>query len=653
MELICPNCILYYFFQISPNISENNQEFEDQIKPIRSSQDHFQKFVETVDTSTNTEEEFFLKTDIIPYFSHTFCDELKELFGNSLVDLHKNSIVDKINLSWNPERDNYQNNLSNEFGIGLLTEINAEALHFLIKALVKRSGLDFNSYQDKKFDFNKHNSIDNLKANIWKLDLSKDSNILYQKTEKLIPVMDVTTNSNIEKPIVKLRRTYSVCSDMDGRKQKIYGSHETLTSTAAGKGEKMRKSQSTTLRKTSFDKSTQSLKNLLLRKEDDKKGQLKVEAKVDSIRKIPGKPRSEIVAAVTQRLYTKAKKKEIATETDEIPKENKATMARPRLQDITQRAIRYYKRRHMETQTEADPVMRVKDISTDVEDLKLDLLVVKHANIATDITRNRDTGTTCNLLGGFDNHDLSSLKLTSSCGVQVDDSTEGKKSKAEDKTPNLGSNNLISFTKYLRGNEAKSAKPNSTSPIYTSSVNINVSHNYINGNSSESTIHKAGSISGDSLDDQNLQNLCFPTPDLLSNHNSLEQPQSVQEVSAIKDKDELNYALSDDIPVEYNVNEEFESNFGESCNARYSLVPQLIEQVDVGIPPVYAPEIHLIKKSERCNFLNNAHPKLYKPNIIQGRSYLYRFLIQREFLLFYFQKITISALPSPLRSRKF
>ncbi|KAI4467281.1 kinesin-related [Holotrichia oblita] len=489
---------LLTYHKISHNIIQDNQEIEGQIEETNNlfnSQDRIQKFVETVDISTNTEEEFFLKRDLIPYFSHTFsCDELKEFFGNTLIDLQKNSIIDKINLSW----DNCQSNISNEFGIELLKDINAESLHFLIKSLIKTTGTDFISYQDKKFDLSKNNSIDNLRTNIWKLDLSKDSNILYQKTEKLIPVMDVTTNSNIEKPIVKLRRTYSVCSDMDG---------------------------------------------------------------LDSIRKVPGKPRSEIVAAVTQRLYTKAKKKEIATETDEITKENKSTMARPRLQDITQRAIRYYKRRHMETQTEADPVMRVKDISTDVEDLKLDLLVVKHANIATDITRNRDTG-----------------------------------------------------------NEAKSAKSNSTSPIYTSSVNINVSHNYINGNNTENTITKAGSISGDSLDDQNLQNLCFPTPDLLSNHSSLEQQQSAQELSAIKDKDELNYAVSDDIPVEYNMNEEFESNFGESCNARYSLVPQLIEQVDVGIPPVYAPEIHLIKKSERCNFLNNSQPKLCKPNIIQENN---------------------------------
>lgn len=533
--------------------------------------------------------------------------------------------MDTINLSIgidNNEKslDNYENTLKNSFfNLDLLNDINLDTIQFVISTLLKKPSIDWNSCKDKRFELDRNLSIENLKKNVWKLDLSKDSNILCQTTERLIPVMDVTTTSNDEKPIVKLRRTYSVCSDMDGRKPKMYGSHETLTSSSMAKVEKMRKSQSTNLRKTSLDKSSQSLKNLLLKKDEEKKTLSKIEARVDSIRKIPGKPRSEIVAAVTQRLYTKVKKKETATETDEVTKENKGTMARPRLQDITQRAIRYYKRKHVETQTEANPILRVKDISTDVEDLKLDLAVVKHANISTDITKNRDMGISCNFLGGFENHNLNSLKLTSSCGIQVDDSVDTKESNtAGDKSTN--SNHLMSFTKYLRGSENKLVATTSSSPIYTSSVNINVSHNYINGNKSNNNMDKVESISGDNLEAQNLQSVCFPTPDLISNHSSLEQQQVAPESSLPKAKD-LNYAKMDDIPAPFNVNEEFESNFGESCNALSSLVPQLTDPVGIEIPPVYAPEIHLTKKAERCNILNNSQPKLCKPNILQGKSY--------------------------------
>ncbi|KRT82662.1 Kinesin, partial [Oryctes borbonicus] len=608
--------------KIDPSLSENNEEsqlsileLEEDIPPsLNVDSVKEQVFVETVDESTNTEEEFFPKTDFIPYLHAIFHDRLKEIFQNKLIDNFEkgSTIIDKINLSNDTENNeknwgNHQNNLVNGFSVDILNDIKFDTIQYVITKLANKIQVDWSSYSDKKFDLSKINYLENPKKNIWKLDSSKGFDIICQTTERLIPVMDVTTSSNIEKPVVKLRRTYSVCSDMDGRKQKMYGSHETLAGASAAKVEKMRKSQSTTLRKTSLDKSSQSLKNLLLKKDDEKKISTKIEAKVDSIRKNAGKPRAEIVAAVTERLYTKVKKKETATETDEIIKEHKGTMARPRLQDITQRAIRYYKRKHIETQTDANPVMRVKDMSTDVEDLKIDLAVVKDANISTEITENKDMGINCNFLGAFDNIDLNSLKLTSSCGVQVDDSVENKELKAGDKS----NNHLISFTKYLRGNENRSltTTTSSSNPIYTSSVNINVSHNYINGNSS---------ISGDSLDEQNLQNLCFPTPDLLSNHSSLEQPG--QELSPAKEKEHLNFAASDDIPVQYNVNEEFESNFGESCNAKYSLVPQLIKQVGVNIPSVYAPEIHLMKKSEKCNLLNNSKPKLCKPNVTQENN---------------------------------
>ncbi|GJQ76184.1 hypothetical protein Trydic_g1927 [Trypoxylus dichotomus] len=617
--------------KIDPNLSENNEEYQSSAFELEETPqaldidlDKENKiFVETVDESTNTEEEFFPKIDFIPHLHGIFYDQLKEILQNKLIDnFEKGSTsLDKINLSNNIENDekywdNSRNKLINGFSVDLLNDINTDTIQYIISTLSSRISLDLNSFSDKRFYFNRNNFIENPKNNIWKLDPSKSSDIVCQKTEKLIPVMDVTTSSNCEKPVVKLRRTYSVCSDMDGRKQRMYGSHETLAGASAAKVEKMRKSQSATLRKTSLDKSSQSLKSLLLKKDEEKKTLSKIEAKVDSIRKSGGKPRAEIVAAVTERLYTKVKKKETATETDEITKESKGTMARPRLQDITQRAIRYYKRKHIETQTDANPVMRVKDMSTDVEDLKIDLAVVKDANISTDVTQNKDMGINCNFLGGFDNTDLNSLKLTSSCGTQVDDSAEKKESKVGDKSNNMSSNHLISFTKYLRGNENKlvSTTNASSNPIYTSSVNINVSHNYINGNNGNS------SISGDSLDEQNLQNLCFPTPDLLSNHSSLEQQQTGQETSATKEKEPLSFATSDDIPVQYNVNEEFESNFGESCNANYSLVPQLMEQVGINIPSAYAPEIHLVKKSERCNLLNNSQPKLYKPNVIQENN---------------------------------
>ncbi|XP_022909713.2 uncharacterized protein [Onthophagus taurus] len=442
-------------------------------------------------------------------------------------------------------------------------------------------------FGDDVTDFNNINQFINtvLKKTLQNIDGNKSFNINPKNiskaelesslcsTDKLIPVMDVTTISD-DKPVVKLRRTYSVLSEKDAKSAKRYGSYETLST----KGEKMKKPTPTALiRKRSIDKPSTSL--------------AKVEAKVDSIRKMTLKPRSEIVAAVTQRLYSKVNKKEVATETEEVIKENKGTMARPlRLQDITQRAMRYYKRKHIETQTESDPVVRVKDTCTDVDDLKIETNQFKHISVCTEEIKLENVGTNCNLLR-FDSSTSggNGLKLTTSCGVQVDEDNK------ELKQPQ----NLLSFTKYLRGKENN--KENIPNPIYTSSVNIHVSHNYINNKEkNENDL----SISEDSLDDNIPQS--FQTPDLISNHNSLEH-------------DKINFAnINDTIPYDTINNQNY--NQRESCQATPNIIPELY-QAGISISPTYASEINVTKTPERILPLKSFHPISSKPNITQTQKY--------------------------------
>lgn len=344
--------------------------------------------------------------------------------------------------------------------------------------------------------------------------------------ETLLPVMDV--RSSVESTRVKsLGRTYSMdrtCS-VETDNSKSFSSLESLQSPKHSKTSRDSSSASSAPRRLSSSSSGTSsqpkqiapslkrppvtrnssmLKTITQRKvlvQPSKKekgivtevsGPKKVESKIDTGRRNVAKPRAQIVAAVTSRLYNKVHKKDIGTSTEnlsvastESSKElSICSNARNRLRELTHRALKAHKSKNEETQTDLFPILRVKEVATDCADL-----VEKPSKSEKHETK--DAEVECTLLNQFMEGTLRDiLVLTRSCGIQTN---------AEEKCSN------ISFTKYLTETQKN--------PIFTEAVNINISHNYIN---------RTDSVSDDSLDNHHA-NVSFPTPDLISNHNSLEQ----------------------------------------------------------------------------------------------------------------------------------
>lgn len=124
--------------------------------------------------------------------------------------------------------------------------------------------------------------------------------------------------------------------------------------------------------------------------------------------------------------------------------------------------------------------------------------------------------------------------------------------------------------------------PCTSNPIYTNTVNINVSHNYIN----RKQISEA--ISDDSLEDNNLPTM-FSFPDIISNHNSLE-PSTFQEKKA--HLNDLNYITPQihQIPVITSL----------ICKAELRKIP-LLDSVDlITFQVLHAPQIITTTSKEHC-----------------------------------------------------
>ncbi|XP_063908134.1 kinesin-2b-like [Zophobas morio] len=419
----------------------------------------------------------------------------------------------------------------------------------------------------------KERTIRELRAEIARLrELLKSgqipmSNDPLNTTEKLIPVMSFTDNN--KPPQGRLRRTYSV--DHSGKKMEV-------PSRKFGSEEVLRK------KSTKTEKSQTDLKP-------------KVEAKVDSIRRTPVKPRSQIVAAVTHRLYAKTKKKEASTDTHDLPiastpKElSICSNARLQLKELTKRALKAQKVKNEETQTEHFPVLRVKEMATDVDDLKSLLYEVKDVETSTVALTTEDKEISCTFLDSLQN----AFVVTRSCGTQ--------------------SQSTVSFTKYLQEPpKVEVFNPHTANPIYTSSVNINISHNYINKQ------RIFDSVSEDSLDDQS--NVCFPTPDLISNHNSLE-PHSHPSTSKESIESKVRHATCHSIDDHQEEIVDFVEIKPPTLVAKSSTSPHCQERISsINIPSVHAPEVyHQGETPQRCQHFTPAAPEVAKPIVIDCKTY--------------------------------
>ncbi|KAK4885280.1 hypothetical protein RN001_001551 [Aquatica leii] len=362
-------------------------------------------------------------------------------------------------------------------------------------------------------------------------DLHINKKVLIAK-ERLLPVMDVTSEVSLaKKQLPKMRRTLSVETNiMNSKPSRLFGSQETILNSVKEKPK--RNSQPSVLTKKTVEK-LPLVKSGVIKKPFNctpKKiekaiiTEVKGPQKLELPKKSVSKQRSQIVAAVTNRLYGVSKKKEVATETEElrspseeVPKElTICTNARLRLQEITQRALHAHRRKTAETQTDLFPVLRVKEVSTDVDDLKIALVEVKDAEVDCSKIETKDVAINCfeQTFQENENNVNTSFVYTRSCATQVTDLIDDQKPRISTQP------STISFTKYLQNIKEPTIEivnPSNGSPIYTSTVNINVSHNYINR-------HRLSDItSEDSIEESNQSNnVNLPTPDIISNHNSLE-----------------------------------------------------------------------------------------------------------------------------------
>ncbi|RZB45752.1 kinesin-II 85 kDa subunit-like, partial [Asbolus verrucosus] len=414
-------------------------------------------------------------------------------------------------------------------------------------------------------------------------------------TEKLIPVMSFT-DTNGDKPVPsRLRRTFSVdhpLKKMESAPSRKFGSEETIN-----------KTKKLPLRISSVDKKIPETKRQ--EKSIVTEPKLKVEAKVDSIRRTPIKPRSQIVAAVTHRLYAKTKKREAATDTSDMPTSTPSkelticANARQQLRELTRKAVRAQRIKNEETQTDLFPVLRVKEMSTDVDDLKISLYKVKNAETSTGTVQTEDKEISCTFLDSLKN----AFVVTRSCGTQS--------------IEKLSNPSTVSFTKYLHDVQEPRLEifnPHTANPIYTNSVNINISHNYINGQ------RASDSVSDDSLDDQN--NVCLPTPDLISNHNSLEPHAHATTKESLEIKiRHANCAILDQDQFEVNeLVQEKPTYFIANCLT----TPRHQETLNfINIPSVYVSEVYIVGEilDDHCQSFSLPIPEIAKPNIIEYKSY--------------------------------
>lgn len=458
--------------------------------------------------------------------------------------------------------------------------------------------------------------------------LNSESN---STTEKLLPLIDV--NSIVKKnKITQLRRTFSVDHSIL-KSSTMYSSNDSLPSASTKSTPPSEKeytisspksasspSTKSLLRRRSLTKNTPPLpktvpkRSLEISKKIEKAISTEnlhlknVEAKVQSIRKQPLQQRSQIVAAVTSRLYSKLKKKEVATDTHDIgtyqeksPKElTICSNARLQLRDLTRKALKAHRSKHEETQTESLPVKILKERSTDADDLQLVMEEVKEVGTMSDLVETKEVGIECSYFEG---------KI--SCGTQyLENDSEEKKTA-----------HPISFTKYLRDFQELS-----NVPIYANSLNINISNNYLDGKKVGTDIPEDCSV-----DDQLKDGL--PTPDLISNHNSLEQHNATDN-EALRTARQLLEILHETV---MEIEEQFSSGdvevvhepkSSESNNARVLFSnSENSERVEIKLPSTFAAEIctqynckeedcqplpKFLPRKERCDSIDYEDQRLNK-----------------------------------------
>ncbi|KAK5647645.1 hypothetical protein RI129_002537 [Pyrocoelia pectoralis] len=452
-----------------------------------------------------------------------------------------------------------------------------------------------------------------------------DKQPIYTTQETLLPVMNVTSAVQSEKrQLPKIRRTYSIEAEiMNAKTRRPYGSQEVISSTSKDKPKRL--SQPSLLNKRVLEK-----QNSLVKKSTDnipkkvEKGTVTEEKgpqKNELVKKSGVQPRSKIVAAVTSRLYGISKKKEAGTETEEIkspseevPKElTICTNARMRLQELTQKALRAHKRKTVETQTDLYPVMRVKEMSTDVDDLKVALAEVKDAEVATVGIEMKDVSIECALETFKESKENNNaFVVTRSCGTQSSENS------CEPQKPREPQSSTVSFTKYLQSAREPTVEivnPANGGPIYTNTVNINVSHNYINRQ------RLSDIASDDSLDDSTqTHNVNLPTPDIISNHNSLEHgnvntsPEPLH-VNLLREK----YASYETTSLESHSCQDFNSASPHVCVADCIIVTNSQNLYSVCVTPTYAPQIHKspVRFKEQCHPFHESHHEIAYATIVE------------------------------------
>lgn len=433
-----------------------------------------------------------------------------------------------------------------------LTEQEQESQHFLpviddIKEVSTES-----SPVDSQKDFVKENK-----------DQEADSQPVQEQIDQSIPVIDINNVKSQKTP--QLNRTNSVELPTIKKLGKEFGSHETLPVTFRKSPFVFTKTGKLAAINRSFIKSSNISNN------PSRSGSISESSGVSTPKKSVGitkrvSHRSEIVAAVTQRLYSKRKQKE-GEKMQEGPKFN----ARIRLQDITQRALRASKRRsHVETQTEEPCTVRMKEKATDVQDIALANLEVRDAEINA-VAQMHAVGVNCQIQTSN-----SSIKLTGTSSTQTEEHKQ----------------NQVSFKKYLQDPPLR-ILPYSQ-PIYTSSVNINVRHNYS---------HK-DELSDDSLDENCVQTVQFSTPDLISNHNSLEQVnvQAKPQVCVTTQTEKKSILHADINKENFVLNECFATKKAEYCMADTSFVLPLAKQTltDISIPVARASSVCCLNEFSEC-----------------------------------------------------
>nr|XP_023021071.1 kinesin-like protein Klp61F [Leptinotarsa decemlineata] len=481
-------------------------------------------------------------------------------------------------------------------------------------------------------DHTGHNLTDENKTSII---LEKSINELLS-TEKLVPLMNVNSSLKKIKPTT-LKRTFSVdrtLFKMEREKLNSLGSDDSLRSTSTkslisnlssergslnstgGTSQSSYRRLSLTKPSPNFPKTIPKRRSLEGPSKKTEKAVStlsslsKVESKVGSIRQRQVKPRAQIVAAVTSRLYSKIKNKEVSTDTDDIntyslvevtPKElSICDNARARLKEITKKALRAHRNKNEETQTEVMQIRRVKETATDVNDLKLELTEVKEAATVYDIVNTKDASIECNTLQTFEDPDhRKSVSFTRTCGTQSTEEGEESRGATKSATP-------MSFTKYLR--DIQDDLPQNS--IYTNSVNINISNNYVNGE------RVGNSHSEDSLEHPG-QNNCLATPDLLSNHNSLDHQGSSRGV----DQD-LSHESIEDVGFQFFTSEPFNppNGFKAFNVATCSTVPKFANLApSVLMSKSYAPEVYMSRmyQEEFCLPFPKFKPRVGLPRLVE------------------------------------